>query len=51
LEDELKLAEQTKTKGGKAPPPPKPKDPKKVAAELEERKKVILAELGTKKIE
>jgi hypothetical protein len=38
--------EETKKKTGKAPPAPKPKDPKKAAAELEERKQAILKEIG-----
>lgn len=45
-EDELRQAEETKKKTGKAPPAPKPKDPKKAAAELEERKQAVLKEIG-----
>ena len=39
--------EETRKKGGKAPPAPKPKDPKKAAAELEERKLAILKSMGS----
>jgi colicin import membrane protein len=45
-EEEARVAEETKKKTGKAPPAPKPKDPKKAASEFEERKQAILKEMG-----
>jgi hypothetical protein len=40
-----------KKKGGKPPPASKPKDAKKAQAEMEERKKVLMQEIGLRQIE
>jgi golgin subfamily A member 4 len=49
-EDDALALEETKKKGGK-PPATKPKDPKKLQAEIEERKKVLMQEIGLRNIE
>ena len=49
-EEEAAAIQETKKKGGK-PPATKPKDPKKAQAEMQERKKVLMQEIGLRQIE